>query len=97
MKRKIYRMDGSLTEVEEKLAKSVKGEGGMLAELVVRETDDAEEDGEDGETHELNGLATNGIDESHGDPLTWNGTGANDDEVPDRRVLEDLIHVLPPA
>ena len=94
MKRKIYRMDGSQTEVKEKLAKNVAGEEGMLAELLVRETDDAEEDGEDCETYELNGLATNGIDESNGDPLTWNGTGANDDEVPDRRVLEDMILVF---
>ena len=44
---------------------------------MVAESHDTEEDGKEDETHELNGLAANGVAKSHGNPVTWNCAGAD--------------------
>lgn len=85
---------GLLTEVEEELGQDVESEQALLADLVVGETDDAEEDGEERETHQLNGLAANGINGGNRDPVTGDGTGADEDEVTNGGVEEVLVHVL---
>ena len=66
----------------------------MFAELVVGEADDAEENCQDGEAHELDWLAADGVDCGDGDPVAWNCAGADDDQVANGGVVEDLIHVL---
>ena len=55
---------GVRSEVEEELAQHVKGEEGAVTEMVVGETDDNEQNSEHCETHELNGLASDGVDGS---------------------------------
>lgn len=49
-------------EVEEELGEDVEGEQGVAGEMVIGETDDDKEDGEDGETHDLDGFAAEGVD-----------------------------------
>ena len=49
-------------EVEEELGEDVECEEGMAREVVVGEANDDEENGENGETHELDGLAAEGVD-----------------------------------
>ena len=82
------------TEVEEELAQNVETEFAARANDVVSETEDAEEDGEESETHDLDGLATDSVNKSDGDPVTRDGTGADDDQVTDSVVVVDLVHVL---
>ena len=67
----------------------------MSAEVVVCETNDAEKDGKDDETHELDGLAAHGVDEGNCDPITWDCTGADEDETADGCFVEDLVHGFP--
>lgn len=80
-------------EVEEELSEDKEGEkaSGVALEVVVSEAENDEDDGEEGEAHELNGLATDGVDESDGDPVAWDGAGADDDEVADGGVVEDFV------
>lgn len=61
---------GVWSKVEEKLGDDVESEKGASAEFVVCETHDAEDDGQNDEATDLDGLATNGINESHGEPIT---------------------------
>ena len=80
-------------KVEEELAQNVKSEQSTLRELVVGEANNAEEDGEEGEAHQLNRLAANCVDCSNRHPVSWNGTCADNDQVADGGVAEDVIHV----
>ena len=80
-------------EVEEELGENVAGQQSVRSDLVVCETHDAEEDGEDDETHELNWLATNGVNECDSHPVTWNGTSAHEDDVSDSNVVEEVVCV----
>lgn len=60
---------------------------------MVGEADDAEEDGEEDETHQLNGFAADGVNGCDGDPVSRNGASANDDQIADRGVAEDVVNV----
>ncbi len=62
---------------------------------MVAETDDAEDDAEDDEAHYLNGFAANSIHQGYGDPVPRDGAGADDDQVADGLIVEDLMHVAP--
>lgn len=75
------------TEVEEELGDDVEAEEGASAEVVVGEAHDAEDDGEDDEAADLDGLATDGVDEGYGYPVSRYGAGADDDQVPDGCVV----------
>jgi hypothetical protein len=60
------------TKVEEELGQDVDGEQTVLGvnrDIVVSETHDTEQNGKDDETHELDSLATKGIDGSDGNPV----------------------------
>src|SRR5438046_1074978 len=80
-------------EVEEELSEDVESQESMFAQMVVRESNDTEENGEDNEPHELNGLATDGVARGNGNPVAGNGASADDDQVSDSSIAEDLIHV----
>ena len=82
------------TEVEEELSDNVASKETVCANLVVTETHDAEDDCEDGETHQLDWLTTDSVDKSDGNPVTWNGTSTDDDDVTDSRPVEDLVNVV---
>lgn len=80
-------------EIEEELGQDVAGEEAARANLVVGETHDAEEDGEDDEAYKLDWLTADGVDECDGHPVTWNGTSANQDDVTNSNVVEELVGV----
>ena len=65
----------------------------MGANGVVSETHNQEQNGQDDETHELDGLSANPVDKSYSDPVTWNSTGANNDHVSNSSTVEDLVDV----
>jgi hypothetical protein len=69
---------------------------GPLARSVVSKnnqgrTHDDEQDGEHGETHELNGLAAPGVDEQEGHPVPGNETGDRDDQVADGHIVKGFV------
>ena len=75
-------------EVEEELRDDVEGEEALGADLVVREADDAEEDGQHREAHVLDGFAPDGVDRRDRDPVARDGACADDDDVADGGVVE---------
>lgn len=81
------------SEVEEELRKNETGEETPLADRIVAETHDAEEYCQQNETHELNWLATDSITESHGNPVTWNGTSTDQNNVTSGDVPVVVVHI----
>lgn len=84
---------GIWSEVEEELGDNVKSKECTSRKFVVCEAHDAEDDGENDEATNLDGFATNGIDESNSNPVSWNSTGADDDQVTDGDVVQDMVDV----
>lgn len=84
-------------EVEEELGEDVDGKLGVGADVVVCEAEDDEEDGENDETHELDRLATNGVNSGDSDPVAGHGTSKNDDDVADGSLVEHLVDVATTA
>lgn len=60
---------------------------------MVSETHDAEEDGQEDETHKLNWLAADSIAQRNGDPVTWNSTSADENDVADSDVVVVVIDI----
>lgn len=58
-----------------------------------RHTHDDEEDGKDAETHELDGLATPGIDEEEGNPISRNKAGNGENKVSNTNVVESFVDI----
>lgn len=81
-------------EVEEELGENVESEETLAADVIVREADYDEEDGENDEAHKLDGPAADGIDGGNGDPVAGDCASADQDDVPDRNVVEKLVDVL---
>ncbi len=79
------------SEVEEELGNDVETEETVGGELVVGETHGDEEDGQDTETHELDGLAADGVDGGDRDPVAGDGTSEDDDQVTDGGVVQELV------
>ena len=65
----------------------------MLSQLVVGKSNDDEENGQHSKAHELDWLSADGIHGSDSNPVPWNGTSADDDEVAHGGVVEDLVDV----
>ena len=82
------------SEVEEELAEHVECEQAVFGQVVVCEADDDEEDGQDGEAHQLDGFPADGVDGGDGDPVAGDGAGADDDQVANGRVAEDAVDVV---
>ena len=80
-------------EVEEELRDDEAGEQAGGADRVVAEAHDAEEDGQQGEAHELDWLAADGIAEGNGDPVAGDGTCADKDDVADCDVHVVVVDV----
>ena len=70
-------------EEDESLLSSVGG-----SKLVVSETHGDEGASEHTETHKLDRLASPGVDEEEGDPVSWDETGDGEDQVTDRDVVQ---------
>lgn len=82
-------------EVEEELGNNVETQQTVvgLEQGVVGKADDDEENGEDGETHQLDGLAANGVDGSNGHPVTGNSTSTDQDQVTNSVTTQGLVDV----
>lgn len=80
-------------EVEEELGEHIERQQAVFADLVVGKSNDDEEDGQNGKAHELNRLATNRVDRGDSHPVAWNGAGADNDQVADSSVAEDVVHI----
>ena len=79
-------------KIEEKLSQDIQGQETALIQVVVGETNDNEDDGEEDEAHQLNWLTADGIDSGNGDPVTWDGASADDDQVADSSVVQHFPH-----
>ena len=64
----------------------------VLEERIVGEPDANENDGEHDETHHLDGFTTPSIDESNGDPISWNRTSTDDDKISNCGIVKCFIH-----
>ncbi|ODQ74147.1 hypothetical protein LIPSTDRAFT_62193 [Lipomyces starkeyi NRRL Y-11557] len=60
----------------------------VARDLVVRKTNDGEEDSQDKETSNLERAATDDIESSHSKPVSRNTTGANENQVADADVVD---------
>lgn len=82
------------TEVEEKLSEHVQRQecAVVLEQPIVREPDADENDRKHDEAHHLNRFAADGIHQCHCDPVPRNRAGADDDQITDSGVVEDLVH-----
>lgn len=58
-----------------------------------RKTDDTEKGGQNGESHKLNWLSSNGVDGKDSDPITRNGTSTNQDQISNGVVVQLVINV----
>ena len=72
---------GQAVEEDEGLGSSVTG-----SEFVVGETHDDESDGENDESHKLDGLASPRVDEEEGNPVPWDETSNGQDQVTNANV-----------
>lgn len=77
--------------VEKQLNENVDGQHGMAAEMVVSETPDQEQNSEHDETNELENLATDRVDGRNSQPVSGNGTGADEDAVSSGQVVELVV------
>ena len=82
-------------EVEEQLGENVKGEQSALGEGVIGEADDGEDDSYDEEAADLDGFATQRVDQGDREPIARDAASADEDKVSDGIIAEDLIHVVP--
>lgn len=82
-----------VTHVEEEVGEDVARKETAFADLVVAKAHDAEDDGENRETAELDRFTTDGIASSDRDPVTGNGTGTDQDQVARSNVEESFVGV----
>jgi len=82
------------TTVEEELGEDVEGEESAGREMVIRKTDDDEDDRKKREAEDLERSAPQGIDHSDGGPVPGNGAGTGEDQIPHGGAVVDLIHVV---
>ena len=80
---KVLEKVGQAVEEDESLPATIGGD-----ELVVCETHDDESASEDGETHELDRLASPSVDEKEGDPVSGDETCDGEDQVADGDVVQ---------
>lgn len=80
-------------KVEEEIRQNVAGDEASLADVVVTKAHDAENDCEESEAHELNRLAANGVNHGDCNPVSGNGSGANENQVADCCVIKNEIEI----
>lgn len=85
-----------LTEIEEELAENVKRQetASVVQESVVGESDRSKDNCKHGETHELDGLASNGVHCGNSNPVTRDCSSTDKNQVTHSRVVEDLVHAV---
>lgn len=81
------------TDVEKKVGENVASKETGFADLVVAKAHDAEDDGENRETTELDRFTTDGIASGDRDPVTRNGTSTDQDQVAGSDVEQSFVGV----
>ena len=83
-------------EVEEELGYNVETQEAVMRmlQLVVAKADRDEKDCQNGESDQLNGLASQSIDGGDRDPVARNCTGADQYEIANGIAVEDFVDIL---
>jgi hypothetical protein len=79
-------------EVEEKLSENVDGEKTVTRKFSVCKAEDAEEDGRNGEAHQLDRFAIGDINCSNCYPVPRNCASQDNDQVSDGGIHRLLVH-----
>jgi hypothetical protein len=87
------RLDKKLTKVEEELHENVKREHSMAGEMFVGESPNDEENSKGNESHQLDRLASNGVDSGNSHPVAWDGTSTNENAVTSGQVVKDSVNI----
>jgi len=58
---------------------------------ICKSTHDDEEDGQDDETHQLDGFTTPGIDEQESSPVSWNQAGSGKNQISLANVVQVIV------
>lgn len=83
------------TEVEEELSQHVESKETVVRVLqwIIGKTNNNEENGKHDKTTKLDRFTAKGINGSHGNPVTRNGTRADENQVADSGVVEDVVYI----
>jgi hypothetical protein len=65
----------------------------MWRGIMIDESNDAEENGQDDKATHLNGFAANSVDGSHADPITRNNASNRNNQVSDRDIVQAVVDV----
>ena len=84
---------GIWTKVLEQLTENVESKQATLAQPVVGKTNDTEQDSQDDETPELDKLSTNDVHGGDRQPVTWDTSGTDQDQVTCSLVVQRLVNV----
>lgn len=79
------------TKVEEELRQDVDGQQSVLTQLVVGESHDDEEHGQDTKAHQLDGLTAQSIDSGHSHPVARDSTSQDNDQVANGCVVQVVV------
>ncbi len=82
------------SEVEEELSQNVEGQKTVLTQVAVGKSNDDEDYREKSESHQLDRLSSDGVDGCNSNPVTWNGACADDDQVANSGIAEDLVDCI---
>lgn len=80
-------------EIEKKLAENVEYKQGFGREAVKSKANNAEKYRKNDESSELDWLASDSVDSSNCHPVSRYSSSANKDEVTNRCVEKDMIHI----
>lgn len=85
------------TEVEKELRHNVETQETVvrLLQLVIAKANCDENDSKNCKSDELNWLATQSINGRNGDPITGNGTSADQNQISDGIAVKYLVDILP--
>ncbi len=82
---------GIWTPVEEQLNEDVNGQHGMVAELVIGETPNDEEDCKEAEANELQWLASNEVDSSNSKPVSRECSSDDENATTRGEIVESVV------
>ncbi|KAH3664884.1 hypothetical protein OGATHE_003699 [Ogataea polymorpha] len=85
---------GIWTEVLEELGKNIERKKSLVSKFVVGESDNTEDAGQKEERNKLQAFSSNGVDGGNREPVAWNGTGTNKDQVTGSLVVKRVVDVF---
>ena len=73
------------------MSEYVERQEATFCQFVVCKANDDEEDSQHGETHQLDRFPAKGVHSCNSDPIARDGAGADQDEIADGGIVEDLV------